>query len=793
MIAIASLAVGIGANTAVFTLVNAVILGETPIERIDEVVEVYRSTGGFSHATFSYPDFEDLRRDHGGVFAELAASRINFVQADAEGGVEMMMSELISGNFFPMLGIEAAIGRTFLPSDDVSRGGHPVVMLGYGTWQKRYDGDPAVIGRSIRLNGREYSIIGVVPKSWTGNIRGMTPEIYGTTMMMGPLGSGEAELDNRSEFSTFLKARLAPGVSLVEAQSAVDRFAGARRQDHPDHWQADSVITLVPTGKVIMNPMIDRILVPAAIMLIVIMLLVLTIACANLGSFLLAQAVDRRKEVATRLALGAARSTLIRQWMTESLLLALGAGAVGLILARSALWLLVNADLPLPVPLTLDLEADTTVLALTFLVSLVSGVFFGLAPALQATRPDIVGTLKDESAGGGQAKKIRLRNTLVVVQVAVSAILLVGAGLFLRSLGARLDVDPGFGQRPAAILTVFPSPERYTPEEAAVFQRALIAEATARPGVESAGLVGDLPLNTLANHMVSVKVPGVDPPPGHDHFLLDYTAIDPGLFDAASLSLLEGRGFDERDRSDSTQVAIVSRAFVDRFWPGQNALDRSFTADGVEVTVVGVSRDATIRSLGETPRPFLFRPFEQEPNSSVTLVARTRGPAEAVLLDLVAVARRLDPELMILESKTMKRHLDVMLLPQRLSALVVGTFGGLALMLASIGLYGVVSYTASSRYREVGIRVALGADPASVSRLLMGGGMKLVALGAGIGLAISALMAQLLGGLLYGVGTFDPVAFGLVPLVLGAVAFAAAWIPARRASTIDPVTALHSD
>ena len=793
-IAIASLAIGIGANTAIFTLVNAVMLQEPPIERSEEVVEVYRATAGFSHATFSYPDLEDLGRVTDEVFSDVAGSRISFVQTDTDGGVKVLPAELVTGNFFPMLGVPALVGRTLRPSDDVSPGAHPVVMLGYGYWQRHFGGDPGVIGEAIRLNGREYTIIGVVPRDWIGNLRGMTPEVYASTMMMASLvTSDDSELESRGSASIFVKARLRPGVSLVAAQGVLDRFAESQRRSYPDQWQADNVISAVPTDEVIMNPMIDRILVPAAVMLVVVMFLVLTIACANLGSFLLAQAMDRRKEVATRLALGATRATLIRQWLTETLMLALLGGSAGLLLASGLLGALVNADLPLPIPITLDLSLNGNVLGFSLLISLATGIFFGLAPAVQATQLDLAGTLKDESAGGGQAKKITLRNALVVVQVAVSLVLLVGAGLFLRSLQARLAVDPGFGYQPAAILTVHASTDRYTQKEAHVFLRTLVQEASLLPGVESAGMIGDLPLSTLNNQILNVTVVGVDPPPGHDHHSIDWAEADPGFFDAAGVTIVEGRSFDERDRHDSAAVAIISQAFAERFWPGSEAVGRTFRTGDTEVTVVGVSRDAKIRSLGEAPRPFVFLPFEQSSSLGMTLVAQTAAPANGLLVNLVALARRLDPELLIIESKTMERHLAVMLLPQRLSAVVVGAFGALALLLASIGLYGVVSYAASARSREVGIRVALGADPSIVVRLLMGGGMKLVALGGGVGLVLSVLFVQLLGGLIYGVGTFDPLAFGVVPLVLGAVALTAAWIPARRAGRIDPVIALKGE
>ncbi len=542
-----------------------------------------------------------------------------------------------------------------------------------------------------------------------------------------------------------------------------------------------------------MNPMIDRILVPAATLMMTVVGLILLIACANLASFLLAQAADRKKEVAIRLAMGARRGTLIRQLLTESVLLATAGGAAGVLLASGMLKGLVAADLPLPFPITLDLSLNMTVLAFSITLTVVAGLLFGLAPALQASRADVASTLKNEGTGGGRPGRVTLRSALVVTQVAVSLMLLIGAGLFLRSLQARVAVDPGFGDAPAAIVTVQTAPDRYSTDEARVFFRTLLAEAHQLPGVTAVGMSGDLNLNPLNTRTMGVEVDGVEPPPGQDYHTVDWANVDAGFFEAVGIPILEGRGFEATDEADAPWVVIVSEAMARRFWPDGQAVGRTFRRNDTEYTVVGLARDAKVRSLGEAPRPFIYRPFDQAFSTAMTVVARTSGDANATTLELVAMARRLDPELMIFEAKTMERHLAVPLLPHRLSAVLVSAFGFLALLLASIGLFGVVSYSVSTRSREVGTRVSLGAQPGSVVRMLTRGGMRLVAVGGLIGLVLSFLGAQLLGGLLFGIETTDPTVFGLVPCLLTAVASFAAWIPARRAGRVDPVSALKAE
>jgi len=759
LVAILSLGLGIGANTAMFSMVNAVILRDLPFEDVETLVDVYEKQEGFSHGTLSYPDYLDFIAGTEGVFSGVSGSQLTLIQTDVDGGVEMLPSEAVTGNYFSLIGVKPAVGRLFTDEDHVARGAHPVVVLGYGYWQRRFGGDPGVVGTELRLGGRPYTILGVVPEAYTGNLRGIVPEVYVPIMMFDELqGSGGNVLEARGNQSLFAKARLVPGATMAEAEGVAERIGLGLMEEYPTNWTQDKGFVLVPTGDVIMNPMIDRVLLPAAGMIMAVVGLVLLIACANLASFLLARAADRRKEIAVRLAMGARRRDLIGQLLTETLMLAGLGGLLGVGVAAWSLKALVAADLPLPVPISLDLSLDSTVLVFSIGVSLAAGVLFGMAPAIQGTNPDVASTLRDESAGGGRARGGALRNMLVVGQVAVSMVLLVGAGLFLRSLNASSNVDPGFGDAPTGILELAMSDARYTPEEGAVFVEELEDRLAAIPGVQAVGLTDNLHLNTLSTQQVRIQVDGVDPPAGQDFHRSDHSGIDGGFLEAAGIPLVAGRNFDATDEVDSEPVALVSETFAARFFPGGDAVGRLIRVNDEETLVVGVTGDTKVRQLGEEPRP-----------------------------------RALDPEIMVFQNLTMERHLAVMLLPRQMGALVVSGFALLALILASVGLFGVVSYAVSQRTREVGIRLSLGAEAGAIVWMLTSGGMKLVAAGGVIGLVLSAALAQLLSRLLYGVPALDPLTFIGVPVVLGTVAVLASWIPARRASRVDPVTALRSD
>jgi predicted permease len=793
--AVLSLAIGIGANTAVFSLVNAILLQKPPLKNPDTLVDLYISSQNWQYNVFSYPDFEDVRDATADVFSAISATQISLVQADRDGTIEMLPVEMVTGQYFSMIGVNPRLGRTLLPEDDVARGAHPVVVLGHSHWVRAFGADTDVVGQQVRLSGRLYTVVGVADEDYPGKFTGIAPAFFLPMLMLNEVEAGTDDaLERRGNHSQFVRARLKPGVTLPQAEASLAAVATHSKQEHPDFWDPDSQIDLIPTNDVILYPPFDRFVRAAAWLLTIVTGLVLLIACANLAGFLLARATDRRKEIAVRLALGATRTMLVGQLLTETVLLGLLGGVGGVVLGVSLLRVLLAADLPLPIPVDLDLSLDTTVLGYSLVISLAAGLLFGLAPALQATRPDVAATLKDETPGGGRAGRLTLRNTLVTAQVAISFMLLVAAGLFLRSFVATQAADPGFGRDPAAILTMAVPANRYTEEEGRVFTRTLFDRLEQVPGVEAVGLISNLHLNTLSTHTIRVNIDGVEPPPGQEGHDVDRADVDAGFFDAAGISIRQGRNFTSLDRDDAPPVAIISAALAQKFWPRQDPIGQMLRLlRGEDLRVIGVASDAKVRSLGEAPRPFVYLPYTQAYAEFFTVVAKTSLDADRTALQLVAAARELDPEAWVWEAKSMERHLGIVLLPARLSALMLTVFAGLALLLASVGLYGIVSYAVSQRTHEMGIRMSLGADAGTVIRTLTGSGLKLVALGGAIGLALALLVTRALSNMLFGVGAFDPVTFVTVPALLGGVALLAAYVPARRASRIDPVRALRAE
>ncbi|MEJ2540211.1 MAG: ADOP family duplicated permease [Gemmatimonadota bacterium] len=794
VVAVLSLGLGIGANTAIFSLVNAVMIRDLPLEDPESLVDLFVESPGFSHGTFSFPDLQDLERGTRDVFSQVAAFQLALLQtAGDDGSGELMPGEGVTGDYFSLLSEPPVAGRYLGPEDHVAPGAHPVVVLGYGFWQRRFGGDPSAVGQDIRLGDRDYQIVGVAPEGYTGALRGIVPDVYLPIYMLAEVQGFAPDYDNRGNQSIFAKGRLRPGVGMAEVEASLERVTADLRRDEPDYWSGDRRVVLIPTRDVIMNPMVDRVLVPATGMLMAVVGLVLLIACANLASFLLARAADRRKEIAVRLALGARRRTLIGQLLTETLLLSALGGALGVALAVISLRALAGADLPLPLPITFDLSLDAPVLGYSLLVTLVAGVLFGLAPAIQGTNPDVAPTLRDETAGGGRARGAELRNLLVMTQVAVSMVLLVGAGLFLRSLQASRGLDPGFGDAPTAMLQLNAPASRYTEEEAWTYLQTLTSRVEALPEVTSATTTDNVHLNALNTSMIRVQVDGIRPQGERDFDLVDHAGVGPDFFSTLGLPILAGRGIGAEDRSDAEAVVVVNEAFVGRFFPDGEAVGRSIRVNGEEARVVGVSADAKIRQLGEEPRPFVYGASAQRPRRLAFLMATTPGDAEALTRTLMAQARALDPQIIIFEAKTLERHFAALSLGREMGAQVLGGFAVLALLLAGLGLYGVVSYAVARRTREVGIRTALGAESGAVVWMLTRSGLRLVVLGGAVGLLVAALLSRFLSRLLYGIPPLDPLTFVGVPLILLGVALLASWIPAMRAARVDPVTALRSD
>jgi len=751
----------------------------------------------------SHPDIVDLRDGTKDVFSGIAASTFVGTSIDLGGSVGTVMGEAVTGGAFALLGIEPHLGRAILPEDDVARGGHPVVMLSHGYWRRAFGGDPQVVGRTLRMGRRSYTIIGVAPPEYPGGLPAVTPAFYVPMVMLDEL-MGFESLDQRDFHSFFARARLAPGVSRVQAEHAASLVAASLTGARPDGWVAGEQFVLVPAADVRIYPVLDQILRAASWLLMAVVGLVLLLACTNLASFLLARALDRGQESAVRRALGATRAALARQLLVESTLLGLAGAATGFVLAVALVNVLLSVDLPLPYGLRLDLHLgldwrallDLRVLAFTACVGLLTGGVLGFVPAVQGTRADPGSSLRTGSRGSDAPGPRRWRSGLVVAQVAMSLVLLVGAGLFLRSWQQVLAVDPGFGRAPTSIVSIMVPVTRSAPDDAAQRTRRLLDRFRAVPGVDAVGLIWPLPLE-LASSATDFTIDGRVPPPGREALRADNAFVDGAFFDAAGMTIVDGRTFNDGDRRDSLPVAVISQAMARRYWPDGGALGRVLRRPDpaeADLVIVGVASDINVRSLGEAPRDVVYVPYTQSEGVPLLyFVARTATDPGAVSLALRTAGQEIDRDLQVMQSTTMTQHLALSRLPSQMGAFLLTAFAVMAMSLAVIGVYGMVRHMVAMRTREVGIRMALGADATGVARLLAGHGVRLVLLGGAIGLAASLLAARFLTTLLFGVGAFDPAAMIGAALVLGITAWLAAWLPARRASRVDPLAALRAD
>jgi predicted permease len=810
-VAVLSLALGIGANTSIFSVVNAALLRPLPVTQPDQLVFVFNGSRTSPYSTSSYPDYVDYR-DKNEVFSDLLTYSSITMSARADDQTDLISGSIVSGNFFDALGVRAALGRTFLPEEDATPNTHPVAVISHGMWERRFGGDPKIIGQQLTLNGHAFTIVGVAPRGFNGPEVLENNDIYLPTMMQAlvrpPRGgfSGDMNPDllaRRGARWMRMIGRLKPGVGIEQAQAAMTTIADGLAQAYPED-NRNTIATLFPVNKV--DPQAYTQLLSVAALLLAVVAIVLLIACANVANLLLARASARRKEIAIRLAMGASRSRLVRQLLTESLLLSLGGGVVGLLFALWTIDLLKSATPPDGIfSFTLDYKLDGRVLAFTFLLSLATGVIFGLAPALQASRPDLVPALKDEASAAAQGRRrLSLRSALVVAQVALSLVLLIGAGLFLRSLNNAQSIDPGFNADKILDAQLNINLLRYTKAQGREFYRQVIERIEALPGVESASLARVVPMSgsgRTSSFLIQGQ-PGLDNvsrsegtgPDVDNQYTVNTNVIGLKYFSTMGIPLLRGRDFTGQDNEGAPLAAIVNEAFARRYFDDEEALGKRLSfrgAQGPWAEIVGVARDIKYRTLGETPRASVYVPLLQNHETGMALHVRTIGDPVSVAGAVRREVQALDQNLPVTNLQPMSAVLGSSLFAARMGAVLLAIFGLLALLLAAVGLYGVMSYTVARRTREIGIRMALGAQTGNVLRLVLKEGMVLVGGGVAAGLIAAAAVTRLLASFLYGVSPLDAATFAAIPLVLALAALLATYLPARRAAKVDPMIALR--
>jgi predicted permease len=799
--AVASLGLGVGANTTIFSLVNEVLLNPLPVHEPSRLVSLYTTDAknrarfqGFM--TISYPNFRDYREQAGHVFSGVAGSLFVPLSLTSGGEPEQVFGELVTGNYFDVLGVRASVGSTFsfTAAEDEQLGAHPVVVMSDGLWKRRFGANPSIVGGTVELNRRRFTVLGVAPPRFRGVNAVGGPAFWLPVSNHKQLLTGFAaeNFDDRRALLVNVVARLKPEVTARQADSALSTIAAGLEKAHPKENDSRGA-TLAPlTG---FNPEFRRDVSLAGAVLMGVVALVLLIACANVANLLLARAAGRRREIAIRISLGASRGRLIRQLLTESALLGLLAGGAGLLIARlsqDVLWSMrppfLNAD-------ALDLRLSPTVLAFTVLVSLFTALLFGLVPALQLSRPQLADHLKDRTnRPSGYGRLFALRNVLVMAQVALSLVTLVGAGLFLRSLHNAQRTDPGFETRHLLLLSFDAGAEGYTGESAAAFQRTVLDRVRALPAVKGAVLASSGLLDG-GGFLRTVFPEGVDQNDRRNGRLTPLNQVGPGYFETLGIPIVRGRGFSEGDRAGAPMVAVVNETMARRLWPDQEALGKRFRCFGEDwiIEVVGVARDAKYFTIGEDAQPFFYLSLFQHPSAAVTLHARTAGDPAAALGTVRGQVQSLDARMPITNVLTIRQLFDQALWAPRMSASLLGAFGALALVLAAIGVHGVVSYSVAERTQEFGIRMALGARPVDMLRLVMRQTLLTASIGAAVALLVAYAATRGLGNLLIGVRTGDPVTFGTTVAVILMVALAASAWPAWRASRINPLVALRYD
>ncbi len=800
LMAVLSLALGIGANTTIFTLVSRVLLSPLPVREPEQLVSFFttdaKNSGQFlNFLPTSLLNYRD-HRDQNQMLSGLAAYQ-GFGLSLGTGGEPIQIGgELVTGNYFDVLGVRPAVGRlfSFTPQEDDQTGAHSVVVLSHELWDRRFGQDPKIVGSEILLNRRKFTVLGVTAKGFRGVAAIGGPDLWVPLATHNDLLTGVAAsnfMERRPLFWAVV-GRLKPGVTIGQAESAAKTIAAQLEKDFPRDNDSRSVSLRPVIEGTFFSPEFRRNVTSGGALMMGVVALILFIACANVANLLLARAASRQREVAVRMSLGASRRRLVRQLITESLLLAMLAGAAGLVMARYLRDLLWSLRPPFMNEGAIDLSLDTRILLFTLGISVATGILFGLFPALQLSRPDLGLSLKDRTSQPSHSNRLfSLRGVLVMVQVALSLVALIGAGLFLRSLQNAQRIDPGFDPSHLAMLSLNTGAAGYSNERAEEFHRQILERVRALPLTDSVALAAAPPMG--ASFSRTIFRDGVDTSDRRNGRLVPTNQVGVGYFQTAGVAVLRGRAFEETDRAGAPMVALINETMARRTWPGEEAIGKRFRCFGEPwvIEVVGIARDGKYFGLGEEQQQYVYFPLLQHPSPGVNVLARTRTDPESALGAIRGAVQTLDQQLPLTRVRTAMQAMENVLWAPRLGAMLLAAFGVLALLLAAMGVHGVISYNVAQRTQEIGIRMALGARPSDVLGMVMRHTLLTVTLGAAAGLGAAYAAGRSISSMLFGVGGADPLTFAATAALILAVAVVASLLPARRASKVDPLVALR--
>jgi putative ABC transport system permease protein len=790
-IAVLTLALGIGANTTIFSWINSALLNPVPgLARPSEVVSLTLSKPGDNPFPFTYPDLEAMR-DGQQSFTGITACSFAQMSLTGKSKPERVWGMVVSANYFEILGVRPILGRAFLPVEDEKPGGAPVAVISYRFWQTHFGANPDIVGRTIEINQHPYTIVGVTPAVFQGSQTGVRTEIWVPIMMEAQVNSLGDLLHDHHQFWLLAFGRLKPGVVLSQAQEEMTLRLKPEAKNYPEEHKGHDSVTVYPLWR---NPFgLNQFLSTLLPMLMSIAGLVLLLACANVANLMLVRSVGRRREIAIRMSLGASRWRLVRQLLVESLMLALAGGAVALLIT---FWtegtLMKFMPVTEDIPLSLSIATDRTVLLATLVISVLTGVIFGILPALRSSGVAPVTVLKEDtgSASGGP-KKARLASGLVVVQISLSLLLLICAGLFIRSFLSAQQINPGFNPHNVLIASYDLFTAGYSDASGAEFDRQLQAKLEALPGIQSVALTDRVPLG-FGGGSTSVKPEGYVSQ-ANESMETQVAIITPNYFQTIQIPIVKGRDFTLQDTKSSQRAVIVSETFANRYWPNQEALGKQLYTDLPKewFTVVGVARDSKVTGLNEKPTPFLYLPLYQVYHATMIINARVAGDPLTFRETVEKTVHELNADLVVFDVTTLELREQFASFGQRVAGTFVGSFGLLALVLAAVGIYGVTAYTTRQRTHEIGVRMALGASTDNILRLVLGHGLRLTLVGVVLGLAASFVLTRYLRSMLLGVTSTDSLTFSCVAILLCAVALFASFIPARRAMRVDPMVALR--